>query len=138
MQQKNYCTTCAQEIHGRKDKRFCSDQCRATHYNNQHADITPLIRNVNNILRRNRRILAQLNPKGVTTIHRQQLVDYSFSFEYHTHITQTTSGQFCYFCYDQGYVVLEDDFFTLLIRGKEIQKDQERAYPITKKTQRQL
>ena len=57
-----YCLNCNAEIKGRIDKRFCNDYCRNIYHNNLNKDSTNYIRNVNNILRKNRRILKKLNP----------------------------------------------------------------------------
>jgi len=62
------CQECAQLLKGRKDQKFCSDYCRNTFNNRLNEDATNYVRRINNILRKNRRILASLNPKGKTTV----------------------------------------------------------------------
>jgi hypothetical protein len=136
--QKKYCQECDEEIHGRKDKQFCSDHCRATHYNNLHVQVSTFIRRINNVIKRNRGILIQLNPKGNATVHKMHLLDYGFRFDFHTNIYKTTSGTTCYFCYDQGYIELEDDFYSLITRRDLMTIDHKTHSAIKTKNQQQF
>ena len=60
------CLQCGDKISGRSDKKFCSDYCRNAFNNDQNRDVNNYVRNINNILRKNRRILAELNVPGIT------------------------------------------------------------------------
>ena len=62
------CQECNLKLSGRKDQKFCSDYCRNTFNNRLNEDATNYVRRINNILRKNRRILSQLNPKGKMTV----------------------------------------------------------------------
>jgi predicted nucleic acid-binding Zn ribbon protein len=62
------CKECGQVLNGRKDQKFCSDYCRNTYNNRQNEDATAYVRRINNILRKNRRILASMNPTGKVTV----------------------------------------------------------------------
>ncbi len=44
---KNTCVECGEEIKGRADKKFCSDQCRSAFNNRLNSDATNFIRNIN-------------------------------------------------------------------------------------------
>ena len=46
---------------GRIDKKFCSDACRNAYNNKQNKDQTNLMRNINNKLRKNFKILSEQN-----------------------------------------------------------------------------
>ncbi len=63
------CLECGDKIVGREDKKFCSDGCRNAYNNKINKDSTNFMRNVNNKLRKNYRILSALNVdgKGKTT-----------------------------------------------------------------------
>ena len=64
------CPECGDNIVGRIDKKFCSDACRNAYNNKVNKDSKNLIRNTNNRLRKNYRILETLNPKQKTkTLH---------------------------------------------------------------------
>ena len=110
------CQECGDRIAGRADKKFCSDHCRTAFNNRLNSDQSNYVRNVNNILRRNRRILADLNPKGKVKIAIARLRDAGFQFGYFTNIQETQEGSACRYCYDQGYVPLEDDTYLLVVR----------------------
>ena len=114
--EKKFCKVCQEAIHGRSDKQYCSDYCRAQFYNRQHAEFSNFVRRVNYTIRKNRTILSGLNPKGRSKAHRMQLIDAGLNFDYFTNVYRTQSGKTYYFCYDQGYVELEDDYYALVIK----------------------
>lgn len=113
---KKQCLECGDTMIGRADKKFCSAQCRSSYNNKLNSDANKLVRNINNILRKNRRILVELNPDGKARVHKDKLTARGFNFNYFTNIYQTKSGNTYYFCYDYGYLPIKDDFFTLVIR----------------------
>ncbi|MEZ5033026.1 MAG: hypothetical protein R2787_16670 [Saprospiraceae bacterium] len=115
------CLECGDVIHGRNDKRFCCDQCRSAWHNKQNSDATNFVRNINNTLRKNRRILAELNPNGKAKVRREDLLDRGFKFSYFTNIYTTKGGNTYYFCYEQGYISLPDDWVALVIRQKYVE-----------------
>lgn len=110
------CENCKDDIHGRSDKRFCSDYCRNTFHNEQNKDASNYIRKVNNILRRNRRILAAQNPNGKSKIQGTLLMEEGFNFAYFTNVYETKKGGKYFFCYDQGYIKLDDGWYALVVR----------------------
>lgn len=118
---KKTCLECGDEFIGRADKKFCSDQCRSAFNNRLNKDATNFIRNINNILRKNRRILAELNPDGKTTIHRDRLLEKGFKFSYFTNEFRTKSGNVYHFCYDQGYLPLDKGYYTLVVRKEYVE-----------------
>jgi len=74
------------------------------------------MRNINNILRKNRRILASYNPEGKSKITKAKLLNKGFKFSYYTNIYITKSGKTYYFCYEQGYLPIDHDYYALVIR----------------------
>ncbi len=113
---KRNCPECGMEFFGRKDKKFCSDQCRNSFNNRKTSDSNNFIRNINRILRKNRSILFDLNPNGKTKITRSKLMEEGFNFRYYTNTYITKTGKTYHFCYDQGYIELESDYVTLVVR----------------------
>lgn len=79
------------------------------------------MRNVNNILRKNRRILANLNTSGKTRIHKEKLLEEGFKFRYFTNEYITKSGNTYRFCYDQGYLEKDNGYYTLVIRQEYVE-----------------
>ncbi|MAZ27792.1 MAG: hypothetical protein CL868_12045 [Cytophagaceae bacterium] len=110
------CPECGDKIIGRADKKFCSDSCRNSHNNRQNRDSKNLMRNINNKLRKNYRILETLNPEDKTKVIQSKLADAGFDFNYFTSIYTTKKGTVYYFVYDQGYLPLEGDFYALVKR----------------------
>ena len=110
------CPECGEVILGRADKKFCSDQCRNTFNNREKQDANNYIRNVNNILRKNRRILADLNPNGKSKASRNKLVEKGFNFDYYTNSYTTKTGKTYYYCYEFGYLPIEDDYYFLVMK----------------------
>jgi hypothetical protein len=106
------CLACERPIKGRTDKKFCDDSCRNNYNNRLNSDASPLIRNINNILRKNRRILEELLSgleKQVLVIEKQKLVEKGFQFEYFTEHYSTKENEQYYYCYDYGYRPLQDE-----------------------------
>lgn len=111
------CLECNSSFKGRSDKKFCSDGCRNTYNNRINKDAKNLIRNVNNRLRKNWRILEELNPKDKTKTSRNKLIEKGFDFNYFTSIYTTKTGTVYYFVYDQGYLPLENNYYALVKRN---------------------
>lgn len=111
------CLECGDPLHGRIDKKFCSDACRNT-YNNRlkSSSGNNYIRKINGILMRNRNIMAGLNPQGKTSVHKNGLMKKGFDFSFYTNQYHTRKGTVYYFCYDQGYLPLDNDFYMLVRR----------------------
>ena len=110
------CLECGEKLVGRSDKKFCSDYCRNAYNNKINTDAKNLIRNINNRLRKNWRILEELNPNQKTKTTRNKLMQMGFDFHYITSTYTTKVGTVYYFVYDQGYLPLEDDYFALVKR----------------------
>jgi len=110
------CLTCGEKIKGRSDKKFCDDACRNIYNNNLNSDHTNYIRNINNILRKNWRILEELNPQGLINVSKAKLTEKGFNFQYYTSHIKTKAGHEYYYCYDRGYRAIENDYFMLVIR----------------------
>ena len=108
------CLECSEKIVGREDKKFCSDSCRNAYNNKINKDSTNFMRNVNNKLRKNYRILSELNTEGKSKATRDKMINKGFDFEFFTNILQTKTGNTYYFLYDQGYRALDNDYFMLV------------------------
>jgi len=119
MEQK-LCLYCGEPVKGRMDKKFCDDSCRSSYNNQLNSDSNSFMKNINNILRKNRRIIEELVPEeGKTRISRKKLAEKGFIFEYHTHTLTTKAGSTYYFCYEYGYLPLEGDYYMLVRRNNE-------------------
>ncbi len=112
---KKTCQECAVSFSGRSDAKYCSDQCRATNYNRSNVGDV-YMRQVNSILRRNRRILLDFNPQGKSRVRESDLLAKGFNFNYSTNVYTTKAGKIYHFCYDQGYINTTDGWVTLVAR----------------------
>jgi len=108
------CLECSEPIQGRIDKKFCSDYCRNTYNNKVNKESKNLIRNINNRLKKNYKVLSELNTTGKTKVTRRKLIDYNFDFHYFTSIYTTKKGNTYFYIYDQGYLELENDYYLLI------------------------
>ena len=108
------CLECEEVIIGRSDKKFCSDYCRNAYNNKVNRDSKNLIRNTNNKLRKNYKILGEINSSGKTKTTRNKLNNRNFDFNLFTSIYTTKTGNVYYYIYDQGYLLLENDYFLLI------------------------
>ena len=108
------CLECSEKIVGREDKKFCSDGCRNSYNNKMNKDSTNFMRNVNNKLRKNYRVLCELNVEGKSRTTRNKMMSKGFDFEFFTSILNTKTGNTYFFVYDQGYRVLEDEYYMLV------------------------
>ncbi|MBA0882100.1 hypothetical protein [Flavobacterium undicola] len=108
------CLECGEKIIGREDKKFCSDGCRNAYNNKINKDSNNIMRNINNKLRKNYRILTELNTDGKSKTTRTKLLGKGFDFEFFTNILKTKTGNTYYFLYDQGYMLLENDLYILV------------------------
>ena len=111
---KRKCLECGEELRGRSDQKFCSDYCRNTYNNKLDVDTKNLIRNTNNRLRKNYKILTELNKSGKTKVSRLRLYDRNFDFNFYTSTYTTKAGKIYYYLYDQGYLELENDYYLLI------------------------
>ncbi|HPF68398.1 MAG: hypothetical protein R2810_17325 [Flavobacteriales bacterium] len=118
------CLQCGDKLMGRTDKRFCSDACRNLyHYNANNASIN-YVRNVVNVLKRNRRILSELNdgPEGTKKVHRDRLLEKGYNFLYHTNTYRTRAGNTYVFCFEHGYLELSENWYTLVRRDEYLER----------------
>ena len=89
--------------------------CRNTFNNRLSAYKNNTIRNINNVLKKNRRILECLCPAQKSRVRRKTMQ--GFNFQYFTHLREKPAGTW-YFVYDIGYRELENDHI-LIIRNAD-------------------
>jgi hypothetical protein len=122
MTETRSCRACGNSLKGRVDKKFCDDYCR-NNFNNRlrsRSDYSALVRNINNALLKNRKLLESLLPADQETAKttRAHLQLLGFHFKYFTHLYITKTGKVYHYCYDHGYIQLENDW-VLVVRKRE-------------------
>jgi len=109
----NNCLECSDLLRGRVDKKFCSDSCRNVYNNRVNGNVNNYVRNVNNVLRKNRRILESLFRLGDKQVHKGLLIEMEFNFQYFTHKKfNRDSVTFC--IYDYEYTSLENSKYVVI------------------------
>lgn len=116
------CIACNKPLKGRCDKKFCDDYCR-NNYNNQlkaKNNYNAYVRTINSTLLKNRKILESILPQDEEVIRANldKLQRLGFHFKYKTHTYTTRKGKTYFFCYDYGYLPLDNDRY-LVVRKKE-------------------
>jgi hypothetical protein len=112
------CPECNSSILGRADKKFCSDMCRNAYNNKLNADSNNVVRNINNSLRRNRRILEDICSGEKTKTLKSLLLDKGFDFSFMTGVRKTHKGSTYHFVYEYGYLELDNDFYLIVKDSK--------------------
>ncbi|MCP9749567.1 hypothetical protein [Ferruginibacter sp. HRS2-29] len=115
------CKVCDKLIRGRSDKIFCDMYCRAIHNNQAKGPANRFMRNINNALGKNRKILKDLlagngSPKKIS---RDKLLEAGFQFKYLTHTLTNQKRGVYYFCYEFGYRLLDNDCFLIVKKPEE-------------------
>ena len=114
------CLACDKVLHGRADKKFCNDYCRNAYNNNLKSANSTIVRNINNSLLKNRRILeGTLGDEETKKIAKDKLLQQGFQTKYITHTYTNKKGDVYFFCYEYGYLSLEHDVFLIVKRKQE-------------------
>ena len=120
MTESKTCLTCGKGLRGRSDKKFCDDYCRNNFNNKLKAVDNNYVRNITNTLKKNRRILRELLPEtgGVARTTREALIQAGFQFRYGTHSYTNKKGCTYFYCYEYGYLQMENDRI-LVVKRRE-------------------
>ena len=113
------CLACGKAVKGRADKKFCNDYCRNAFNNKSKVEESTYMRQVNQILKKNRRILEELLGNEDMNKHtKNKFINKGFHFDYHTHQYTNKKGNIYFFCYEYGYLPLEGDWY-LIVKRKQ-------------------
>ena len=114
------CLACDKKLQGRVDKKFCNDYCRNNYNNSLKSVNSNIVRNINNMLQKNRRILeGVLGADGMVKVTKEKLTQQGFNFKYITHTYTNKKGNIYFFNYEYGYLPLEGDWFLVVKRKEE-------------------
>ncbi|GAB4093377.1 hypothetical protein [Flaviaesturariibacter terrae] len=112
------CQLCGHPLRGRSDKKFCDDHCRNAFNNEQNSARYAIVRRVNALLLRNRRILGELLAENETVqVSKELLLLRGFQFRYATHHFVNGRGATYHFCYELGWLELNPERFLLVRRN---------------------
>lgn len=105
------CLFCRKSVHGRADKKFCDNHCRSNFSNRIHKDSNKVIWGLNQILKRNRKILEDLfliKDEVENRFPTTKFIELGYNFHFQTHWREIELGKICVCCYDYGYVTVEE------------------------------
>ena len=117
------CLLCQKTIRGRSDKKFCNDYCRNV-YNNQNKSVqNNLVRNINNALSKNRRILEDILKNGIKMqkTKKEKLIQRGFNFNLCTSVYKNKKGSLYYYHYDYGLLNLNQDWCLVFLKDGDEQ-----------------
>lgn len=83
------------------------------------------MRHINGLLQKNRRILAAILPESANRVKTSHslLLEKGFLFQYSTHQVLNKKGHQYHFCYEYGYLALNESSYMVVRR-----KNQESSY----------
>lgn len=114
------CKACNKNLIGRTDKLFCNDYCRNNFNNQQRATTTNYARNIIHAIKKNKNILSDyLGNLDKIKINKEKLLQSGFQFKYHTHHYETQKGNIYIFCFEYGYLALDNDWY-LIVKREEV------------------
>jgi hypothetical protein len=113
------CLECNDSFKGRTDKKFCSDICRNCFNNRIKKSTSDYYRVVNSTLRKNYKILEEMIPKDTVKASKSKLLQKGFNFGFYTNVYTTKKGASYYYCYEYGYLPIENDYFVLVKKKDE-------------------
>ena len=93
--------------------------CRNAFNNKANSDTTNYVRNINNSLRKNRRILEEMLKGEKITVPKQKLIDKGFNFKFYTNELLTKNNHRYIYCYEFGYLPLDNDLILIVKRKSE-------------------
>jgi len=103
------CIECDTIIHGRIDKKYCSEYCRNGHNNKLNRDLNNLMRTTHNHLRKNYRVLQELiKTKSMIKIKKKHLINKGFNFDISYPYSYKNNGSIYFYIYDLGYLQLDN------------------------------
>jgi hypothetical protein len=115
------CLACGKPLKGRTDKKFCDDYCRNAHNNKNKAEEPLVVKELWQVLKKNRRILEEmLGAEEMIKQPRTKFLTKGFQFNYHTHQYTNKKGNIYTFCFEYGYLSLEGDWLLIVKRSPNI------------------
>jgi len=113
------CPECGSRLQGRADKKFCSDYCRSTFNNRNKPESCEHVKRINKILRKNRKILTELNSSGRKKMVVDKLRRIGFDVNYFTSMLVDGNGETFYYCYEHAYSIVDRNLYLFGVMEEE-------------------
>lgn len=109
------CLACSNPIGGRRDKKFCDDDCRNTYNNKLKSEHVNSASKVNGILYKNRTILKKLLGEETTVkASKEYMLRKGFKFDYLTNIVVNKKGNLFHFVFEYGHFKVDDETYLIV------------------------
>lgn len=110
------CLNCDRIIKGRSDKKYCDDYCRNSSNNLKKFDENSIKGIYLRQLNINWKILDNILDDGVETVRipKDRLLRQGYDFKFRTHEFTNSQGKKYIYCFDFGYLELEEDWVLVL------------------------
>lgn len=103
------CLACKKELVGRSDKRFCDVHCKSSfHYRKSLHDAPRFYNQVDNQLKKNRRILKNFNKSGKATVRAATILELGFNPNFFTHFWKNAKGDVYLFAFEFGFLKIKE------------------------------
>ena len=103
------CPVCGSKIKGRRDKVFCSAECKSSAQYERRMETEDFFFKVDSALKRNRKILKSMNKAGKAIVRKETFLDEGFDPHFFTHYWKNNKGQVYLFCYEFGFLETIDN-----------------------------
>ncbi len=112
------CKICKKTLKGRKDKIFCSLECKNYYHTHLRRTTHETTKYLDRILHRNRSILLELLGKNTfqKKLNRIVLAKKKFNFKYITHFHVNSKGKIYHHVYDFAWMEFSDDEILIIRR----------------------
>ena len=98
------CPVCNGVVQGRTDRVYCSTKCKSAKQYEIKTSTETFYKEVDKILKTNRKILKQYNKGGFSTVRKEELLSLGFNPKFFTHYWKNKEGQVYLFCYEYGFL----------------------------------
>lgn len=104
------CKLCKKEFRGRKDKVYCTVQCKSEYHRRLSTVTLNATIQIDKILHRNRSILLELvgKSKRQIKVNRALLDRKGFKWSFHTHMHTNKRGKVVTYLYDHSWILFSD------------------------------
>lgn len=104
------CPVCEASVKGREDKVFCSINCKSIYQYEKRKKYETFYFEVDRQLKTNRKLLKKYNRAGMTSLRREILDEEGFNPKFFTHYWKNKKGDVYLFCYDYGFLKINEVF----------------------------
>jgi hypothetical protein len=106
---------CGKDLKGRADKKFCGDMCRSSYHNHTIQNDQFSVKNINSILRSNRKIILHLMKNTPELeVSEQTLKELGFKFGFCTKAQWLSNDIPCANCYEFSYYKTKNKTYKIL------------------------